>query len=227
VAMSPLSPRRMTVTEVGEFLRGPPAGFSVETIGSHHRVHSDDDTNLVLIDDFQFCSGKITFQNSLGRCVKNQFCSKKFRIYLLVTACSQTPSVTKKKPRDLRAGMQYVVSIDSSEPFLKWQMERGLDRTISSVAGESYWVDVSIDIVEALETWTAEHPMRTEPVWRDASFTLKYESDALFDFPHWFGYSKRTFKARHCIFPIYICPMYHRTPAERVVQSAATVWENT
>ncbi|XP_004076240.2 mesenteric estrogen-dependent adipogenesis protein [Oryzias latipes] len=201
--MSPLSPRRMTVTEVGEFLRGPPAGFSVETIGSHHRVHSDDDTNLVLIDDFQFCSGKITFQNSLGRKVKmrnlweysrvRQSLLTK-RIYLLVTACSQTPSVTKKKPRDLRAGMQYVVSIDSSEPFLKWQMERGLDRTISSVAGESYWVD--IDIVEALETWTAEHPMRTEPVWRDASFTLKYESDALFDFPHWFGYSKRTFKLR-------------------------------
>lgn len=135
--MSPLSPRRMTVTEVGEFLRGPPAGFSVETIGSHHRVHSDDDTNLVLIDDFQFCSGKITFQNSLGRCVKpillkeicripltlTGFSYRKVkmrnlweysrvrqslltkRIYLLVTACNQTPSVTKKKPRDLRGNL--------------------------------------------------------------------------------------------------------------------------
>uniref|UniRef100_A0A3P9KZI1 Uncharacterized protein n=1 Tax=Oryzias latipes TaxID=8090 RepID=A0A3P9KZI1_ORYLA len=224
--MSPLSPRRMTVTEVGEFLRGPPAGFSVETIGSHHRVHSDDDTNLVLIDDFQSCSGKITFQNSLGRCVKP------ILIYLLVT-CDQTPSGNLLTP--LGSGMQYVVSIDSSDPFLKWQMERGLDRTISSVAGESYWVDVSIDIVEALETWTAEHPMSTEPVWRDASFTLKYESDALFDFPHWFGFSKRTFK------PLYLRIHELQNPdvesqeklsvfcvlAERVVQSAATVWENT
>ncbi|XP_024121885.1 mesenteric estrogen-dependent adipogenesis protein [Oryzias melastigma] len=206
--MSPLTRSRMTVTEVGEFLRDPPAGFSVETLGSDHRVHSDDDTNLVLIDDFQFCSGKITFQNSLGRKVKmrnlwectrvrQSLLSK--RIYLLVTSCDQNPSVTKKETKDLKVGMQYVVSLDGRNPFLKWQMERGLDRTISSVAGESYWVD--IDIVEALETWTAEQQlpgdaMKTKPVWRDASFTLKYESDALFDFPHWFGFSKRTFKLR-------------------------------
>ena len=38
---------------------------------------------------------------------------------------------------------QYVVSIDGNDPFIKWQMERGLDWTISSVAGESYRVDVS------------------------------------------------------------------------------------
>ena len=38
---------------------------------------------------------------------------------------------------------QYVVSIDGSDPFIKWQMEKGLDWTISSVAGESYRVDVS------------------------------------------------------------------------------------
>lgn len=38
---------------------------------------------------------------------------------------------------------QYVVSIDGNDPFIKWQMERGLDWTISSVTGESYRVDVS------------------------------------------------------------------------------------
>ncbi|RVE63955.1 hypothetical protein OJAV_G00141600 [Oryzias javanicus] len=205
--MSPLSHSRMTVTEVGEFLRDPPAGFSVETLGSDYRVHSDDETNLVLIDDFQSCSGNITFQNSLGRKVKmrnlweytrvrQNLLSK--RIYLLVTSCDQNSSVTRTKPKDLKVGTQHVVSIDSRDPFLRWQMERGLDWTISSVAGESYCVD--IDIVEALETWRTEQPpddaMRTKPVWRDASFTLKYESDALFDFPHWFGFSKRTFKLR-------------------------------
>ena len=38
---------------------------------------------------------------------------------------------------------QYVVSIDGSDPLIKWQLERGLDWTISSVTGESYRVDVS------------------------------------------------------------------------------------
>lgn len=37
---------------------------------------------------------------------------------------------------------QYVVSMDGNDPFIKWQLEKGLDRTISSVAGESYRVDV-------------------------------------------------------------------------------------
>lgn len=37
---------------------------------------------------------------------------------------------------------QYVVSIDGTDPLVRWQMERGLDWTISSVAGESYRVDV-------------------------------------------------------------------------------------
>lgn len=35
-----------------------------------------------------------------------------------------------------------MVSVDGSDPFIKWQLEKGLDRTISSVAGESYRVDV-------------------------------------------------------------------------------------
>lgn len=62
--------------------------------------------------------------------------------FFFQSAIDDCPLLLKKQNLFL-AGMQYVVSIDSSEPFLKWQMERGLDRTISSVAGESYWVDVS------------------------------------------------------------------------------------
>lgn len=57
----------MRVTEVGEFLRNPPAGFSVETLGSCYRVHNNKENNLVLIDDFESCRGKIVFQKSLGR----------------------------------------------------------------------------------------------------------------------------------------------------------------
>lgn len=50
-----------------------------------------------------------------------------------------------------------------------------------------------------MESWAAKNLisddlMKVKPVWRDASFTLKYYSDALFDFPHWLGFSKRTFK---------------------------------
>lgn len=46
-------------------------------------------------------------------------------------------------PHELSVVKQYVVCIDGNEPFTKWQLERGMDGTISSVAGESYRVDVS------------------------------------------------------------------------------------
>lgn len=42
----------------------------------------------------------------------------------------------------LTAG-SYVASIDGGEPLIRWQLETGLNWTISSVAGESYRVDVS------------------------------------------------------------------------------------
>lgn len=58
-----------------------------------------------------------------------------------------------------------------------------------------------VDLTELLESWAArnvhiitDRGVKVKPVWRDASFTLKYYSDALFDFPHWFGFSKRKFK---------------------------------
>ncbi|XP_039632630.1 mesenteric estrogen-dependent adipogenesis protein-like isoform X2 [Perca fluviatilis] len=191
----------MEVTEVEEFLREPPAGFSVEVLCSGYRVHSEPEKSLVLVDDFDSCKGKIVFQKSLGRKVKmhnlweytsmrNSLLTK--RIYLLMSACEDNFSVTGKKAAN--------EARDSNNPFIKWQMERGLDWTISSVAGESYRVD--IDLTELLESWAAKNihiitdKLKVKPVWRDASFTLKYYSDALFDFPHWFGFSKRKFNLR-------------------------------
>ncbi|XP_034746815.1 mesenteric estrogen-dependent adipogenesis protein-like isoform X2 [Etheostoma cragini] len=192
----------MEVTEVEEFLREPPAAFSVELLCSGYRVHSEPEKSLVLIDDFESCRGKIVFQKSLGREVKMhnlwEYTSMRKslltkRIYLLMSACEDNFSETGKKAADKAR--------DGSNPFIKWQMERGLDWTISSVAGESYRVD--IDLTELLESWAAkklhtitDKPIKVKPVWRDASFTLKYYSDALFDFPHWFGFSKRKFNLR-------------------------------
>ncbi|XP_070699693.1 mesenteric estrogen-dependent adipogenesis protein [Pempheris klunzingeri] len=215
MTINKLSPSRVTVTEVQEFLANPPAGFSVEALSSGYRVHCDPEDSLVLVDDFYSCRGKIAFHNSLGRKVKMQnlweYTSRRKsllskRIYLLVSACQGNLSVSSRKAASEARGpasvlQQYVVSIDSSDPFIKWQMEKGLDWTISSVAGESYRVD--IDLTELLESWVAnnshilaDRQIQVKPVWRDASFTLKYYSDALFDFPHWFGFSKRTFKLR-------------------------------
>ncbi|XP_032389928.1 mesenteric estrogen-dependent adipogenesis protein isoform X2 [Etheostoma spectabile] len=192
----------MEVTEVEEFLREPPAAFCVEVLCSGHRVHSEPENSLVLIDDFDSCRGKVVFQKSLGREVKMhnlwEYTSMRKslltkRIYLLMSACEDNFSVTGKKAAKKAR--------DGNNPFIKWQMERGLDWTISSVAGESYRVD--IDLTELLESWAAKNihiitdkPIKVKPVWRDASFTLKYYSDALFDFPHWFGFSKRKFNLR-------------------------------
>ncbi|KAM6983744.1 mesenteric estrogen-dependent adipogenesis protein [Tautogolabrus adspersus] len=204
-----LVPSRVTVTKVEEFLKKPPAGFSVQALGSGgFRVHSDPEESLVLIDDFDSCRGKIVFQQSLRREVKMQnlweytrmrksLLSK--RIYLLVSAYEENSSETNKKPtNEARLLHQYVVSIYGNDPYIRWQMERGLDWTISSVAGESYRVD--IDLTEVLERWGAKNlhiipdkPIKVKPVWKDTCFTLKYYSDALFDFPHWLGFSKRKF----------------------------------
>ncbi|XP_022594526.1 mesenteric estrogen-dependent adipogenesis protein [Seriola dumerili] len=209
VTSKKVSHSRMRVTEVEEFLREPPAGFSVKALGSGYRVHSDPEKSLVLIDDFFSCRGKIVFENSLGRKVKMhnlwEYTSMRKRLlskrsYLLMSACQENCSANNKKAaREVRVLKQYVVSIDGNDPLIKWQMEKGLDWTISSVAGESYRVD--IDLTQALDSWAAKNIhiktdklIKVKPVWRDASFTLKYYSDALFDFPHWFGFSKRNFK---------------------------------
>ncbi|KAM8742148.1 mesenteric estrogen-dependent adipogenesis protein [Acanthopagrus schlegelii] len=199
---------RITVTELERFLTEPPAGFSVEVRDSERRVHSDPEQSLVLIDDFHSSKGKVVFQCSRGRDVKMQnlweYTSMRKtllsrRIYLLVAACEENCAQTNRK--GARVLQQYVVSINSSDPFFKWQMERGLDWTISSIVGESYSVD--IDLTELMESWATKNTdiisdglTKDRPLWRDASFTLKYYTDALFDFPHWFGFSKRQFKLR-------------------------------
>lgn len=210
---SKTSHSRMRVIEVEEFLKNPPDGFSVEELSSGHRVHSDPEKSLVLIDDFNSCRREIVFLNSVGRKVKMQnlweytsmrksLLSK--RIYLLVSACEENFSVNDKKAANeerVAVLKQFVVSINGNDPFIKWQMEKGLDWSISSVAGESYRVD--IDLTEIMENWAVKNSSvitdkltKVQPVWRDASFTLKYYSDALFDFAHWFGFSKRTFCLR-------------------------------
>ncbi|XP_030294184.1 mesenteric estrogen-dependent adipogenesis protein isoform X2 [Sparus aurata] len=201
----------ITVTAVERFLTEPPTGFSVEVRDSEHGVHSDPEQSLVLIDDFHCSKGKVVFQGSRGSGVKMQnlweYTSMRKtllsrRIYLLVSAyeenCAQTNA---KEASGARVLQQYVVSINGSDPFIKWQMEKGLDWTISSVVGESYRVDV--DLAQLMESWAAKNTdiiidglTKVQPVWRDASFTLKYYTDALFDFPHWFGFSKRQFKLR-------------------------------
>ncbi|TNM84781.1 hypothetical protein fugu_008959 [Takifugu bimaculatus] len=211
--------KRVTVTPLEEFLGKPPEGFTVEDLASGCRVHSDPERSLVLIDDLHSCGRNVFFCSSLGRKIKvrnlweysatrSSLLSK--TIYLLVSAHEEN---TAKEARG-----SYVMSIDGCDPFIKWQMERGLDWTISSVTGESYRVDVrsvwtqcllyclsssfqwgifsQIDLSELLqssEVMTCD-PTKATPVWRDAYFTLKYYSDAMFDFSHWFGFSNRAFK---------------------------------
>ncbi|XP_033996263.1 mesenteric estrogen-dependent adipogenesis protein-like [Trematomus bernacchii] len=210
---SKTSHSRMRVTEVEEFLKNPPDGFSVEELSSGHRVYSDPEKSLVLIDDLNSCRREIVFLNSVGRKVKMQnlweytsmrksLLSK--RIYLLMSACEENFSVNDKKAANkarVAVLKQFVVSIDGNDPFIKWQMEKGLDWSISSVAGESYRVD--IDLTEIMENWAVKNSSvitdkltKVQPVWRDTSFTLKYYSDALFDFAHRFGFSKRKFSLR-------------------------------
>lgn len=61
-----------------------------------------------------------------------------------------------------------------------------------------------IDLTELLQgsEVATDDPRKAACVWRDAYFTLKYSSDALFDFPHWFGFSKRAFKVN--VFPFLL-----------------------
>ena len=58
---------------------------------------------------------------------------------------SRSTSDVERRPTSFSVFIpgSYVVSIDGSDPVIRWQLERGLDWTISSVAGESYRVDVS------------------------------------------------------------------------------------
>lgn len=69
---------------------------------------------------------------------------------------------------------------------------------------ELYFFSAQVDLTELLQgsEVAAGDPRKAACVWRDARFTLKYSSDALFDFPHWFGFSKRAFKVN--LFPFLL-----------------------
>ena len=71
MTITKVSHSRMAVTDVEEFLRNPPAGFSVEVLPSGYRVHSDPEDSLVLIDGFESCRGTVVFHKSLGRWGEN------------------------------------------------------------------------------------------------------------------------------------------------------------
>lgn len=209
MAIDGFSRCKIHFVEVEEFLRNPPPGLAVEARGfGCLYVKSDPEKCLVLIDDFECSYGYVSFQQSHGRKMKahNFWDYDRVRksltsklIFLLVAACEETSIMarrrTAKKPEVLK---RFILSIDGSDPYIRRKMERGLDWTISSVAGESYRVD--IDFEDALRTCAGQgfriiaNGEKIRPVWRDTSFTFKYYSDAWFDFSHWFGFSKRQFK---------------------------------
>ncbi|XP_015235547.1 PREDICTED: mesenteric estrogen-dependent adipogenesis protein [Cyprinodon variegatus] len=198
----------ITMTELGQFLKNPPEGFTVEACGSRYRIRSGEDS-LVFIDNLHAGDRGVVFQNSLGRkfkmhslweytSMRKSLLSKK--IYVLVSLCDQTILETnKKRVVTSRVLQEYILSIDGGNPMIKWQLEKGLDWTLSSVAGESYRVEIDLkEILEGLaaEGFIAKDLMKYNLTWENASFTLKYYSDALFDFPHWLGLSKRSFKLK-------------------------------
>lgn len=91
-----------------------------------------------------------------------------------------------------------------------------------------------IDLTELLESCVArnlhiitDEPIKVTPVWRDTSFTLKYYSDALFDFPHWFGFSKRAFKVSVLFLSLLICCIFEcaRGPRLTCVLCFHESWE--
>ncbi|KAG5284716.1 hypothetical protein AALO_G00029700 [Alosa alosa] len=197
----------MEIFEVEDFLRNPPNGFRVESRGSGHTlVKSDPNSCCVFIDEFNLDKRKVIFQFSTGRefVIDNLGNYTKMRekitsqqIYLLASASDISSLKGETIYRTAEVSTYFIVVLNGKHPLVKWQMEKGLDRAISSVAGESY--NVEIDLSQALQSWVE----RRENVlpsalkgksWTDCSFSLKYHSDALFDIPFWFGLSNRHFK---------------------------------
>ncbi|XP_076024542.1 uncharacterized protein medag [Genypterus blacodes] len=207
-----MNTKRMIVTEAEEFIANPPAGFQVERHDSGILVHSDEDQLLVLIDDFKSSRGKVTFDNSMGSKVKvhdlwqytfmrKTLVSKK--IYMMASLCEEKKKDVvvkkhKKEDKHYKVLKRYVLCIDGNDPYIKWQVEKGLDWTIATVAGESYRLE--IDLTDEIQSW-AQKNIQVRPTgkntkleWRGTVITLKYYANALFDLPHWLGCSKREFK---------------------------------
>ncbi|XP_042620503.1 mesenteric estrogen-dependent adipogenesis protein-like [Cyprinus carpio] len=184
----------MDVVELESFVNSPPRGFTVESRAGCRVVKWDQDNCCVFIDEIRSGEGNVIFfiVRTLGEYtdLRRQLTSK--TIYILVSACSKT-KVEEKRKGDVTALGYYVVAINGSHPMIRWEMERGLDMTISSVAGESYtvdgWVGESFQIPVDGE--------KVKPIWKDTHFIIEYCSDALFDFPYWFGFSKRQFKVSY------------------------------
>ncbi|XP_058645217.1 uncharacterized protein LOC131548149 isoform X2 [Onychostoma macrolepis] len=152
----------MDVIELESFVKSPPRGFTVESRAGCRVVKWDQENSCVFIDEIQSSKGKVIFCNSPGRKVivrtlgeytdlRRRLTSK--TIYILVSACTKT-KVEEKRNRDVPVLGYYVVAINGSHPMIRWEMERGLDMTISSVAGESYTVDV--DVSAPLQGWVGE-----------------------------------------------------------------------
>ncbi|XP_036379744.1 mesenteric estrogen-dependent adipogenesis protein-like [Megalops cyprinoides] len=196
------------VIELEDFLRNPPDDFTVEVRGTGYRfVKYDSHSCCVFIDEIKSAKGKVIFQDSPGREIKihtlrdymhvrRSLTSQ--RICVLVSAYEDNSAWSKKAEKAAKVLQQYIVVINGSNPVIKWEIERGLDQTISSVAGESYTVD--IDLSEVLQNWMGDNfhilvdGRKVKPFWKDTSFVLNYHSDSLFDFPYWLGFSKRQFK---------------------------------
>ncbi|XP_066556384.1 mesenteric estrogen-dependent adipogenesis protein [Amia ocellicauda] len=122
------------------------------------------------------------------------------QIFILVSACDPSSALSKKKVDKGGEVLKHlIVPINGSHPGIQWEIEKGLDWAISSVAGESY--HVRIDVKEALQNWANETGFemcvdgrRFKPAWTNTCFMLKCHSDALFDFPFWLGFSNHKFK---------------------------------
>ncbi|XP_057677160.1 mesenteric estrogen-dependent adipogenesis protein-like [Corythoichthys intestinalis] len=187
---------RVTVTELNDFLRTPPRGFSVTKTESEPLrciVRGDPDTNLLLADPCETSAGSVVFHGSLGRNVtlRNLWQYSDFRrslvsknLFLVVAA--RTSQFAEEVAR------HYVVCVHGANPVVRWHMDAALDQAISTVAGESYVMEV--DLTKTLDVWAARNMAGSRPEWVNASFVLKYHSDALFDFPYWLGFSKRKFE---------------------------------
>ncbi|XP_077402969.1 mesenteric estrogen-dependent adipogenesis protein [Vanacampus margaritifer] len=192
--MRPAEQARMTVTELHDFLRRPPSGFSVERNPLRTVIQGDPDSSLLLADPCDTSAGSVVFHGSLGRCVTvtDLWQYSNFRRSLVSKNIFML--MTMRTPESTEVAKRYVVCLSGADPMVRWRMGAGLDWAISSVAGESY--DVEVDLTDTLCTWAARNMAGTRVEWLDASFTLKYHTDALFDLSHWLGFSKRKFKLR-------------------------------
>lgn len=98
-------PNGTTVTELGQFLKNPPEGFTVKAVGSAYQVQCGEE-NLVFIDKFHSGDFDVVFQNSLGRWVtdtlitQNKVFNKSAQMRL-IESCFSSLSYRKLKMHNL------------------------------------------------------------------------------------------------------------------------------